>query len=246
MDRRTALVTGGSSGIGLAVARTLAADGCDVAVLGRDPERLAAACEALGPGAIPLRADVSVRADIERALQILRGRWPRLDVLVNSAGTGATPRVGLDTPPAEAEAAWDQDIAIHLKGSFLVTLAAAPLLAAPGGRVVMISSIAAFRAGGIAYGAAKAGLVGLTYALARDFGPKGITVNAVAPGFIADTGFSLGWPEERIRNLVGETLVGRPGAPADVAAAVRYLASPEASFVTGEVLHVNGGALFGR
>lgn len=243
---RRALVTGGSGGIGLAIARTLAEDGCEVAILGRSPERLEAARRMLGPGCIALRADVSVAADVEAAAAALADRWPVVDVLVNNAGTGATPRIGLDTPLREAEAAWDTDVGIHLKGSFMVTLAVAPLLASPGGRVVMISSIAAYRAGGLAYGSAKAGLIGLTYALARELGPRGVTVNAIAPGYIAETRFSAGWPEERVRRLVGETLVGRAGQPADVAAAVRYLASPEASFVTGEVLHVNGGVLFGR
>ena len=243
---RRALVTGGSGGIGLAIARALTEDGCQVAILGRSPERLEAARRTLGPGCIALRADVSVVAEVEAAATELAHRWPVVDVLVNSAGTGATPRVALDTPLREAEAAWAADVGIHLKGAFMVTLAVAPLLAGPGGRVVMISSIAAYRAGGLAYGSAKAGLIGLTYALARELGPRGVTVNAIAPGYIADTQFSAGWPEERVRRLVSETLVGRAGQPADVAAAVRYLASPEASFVTGEVLHVNGGALFGR
>ncbi len=243
---RRALVTGGSGGIGLAIARSLAAEGCEVAILGRTAERLEAARAMIGPACVAMRADVSQRADVEAAAAALAERWPSLDILVNNAGTGATPRVALDTPLADAEAAWDADVGIHLKGCLLVTLALAPHLASPGGRVVMISSIAAFRAGGLAYGSAKAGLIGLTYALARDLGPRGITVNAVAPGYISDTQFSAGWPEARVRHLVDETLVGRAGRPADVAAAVRYLASPEAGFVTGEVLHVNGGALFGR
>lgn len=104
----------------------------------------------------------------------------------------------------------------------------------------------ASRAGTVAYAAAKAGLHGLTFGLARELSPRGITVNAVAPGFVAGTGFTGDWPEERVRFMVEQTAVKRAGQPEDVAAAVRYLASPEAGFVTGEILQVNGGWLFGR
>jgi 3-oxoacyl-[acyl-carrier protein] reductase len=120
----------------------------------------------------------------------------------------------------------------------------------PGGRIINISSIAAFtggsRPGAIGYAAAKAGLLGMTYALARELSPQGITVNAVAPGFIANTEFTGAWSEERIQSIVAQTPVGRAGDANDVAEAVLFLASPEASFITGEVLNVNGGWLFGR
>ena len=131
-----------------------------------------------------------------------------------------------------------------------MAMAVAPHLPRPGGRIINVSSIAAFtggsRPGAVAYAAAKAGLIGMTYALARELSPQGITVNAVAPGFVAGTEFTGQWSEERVRGIVAETPVGREGHPNDIAAAVRYLASPDASFVTGEVLNVNGGWLFGR
>lgn len=169
-------------------------------------------------------------------------------MLVNAAGfvRGVT----TDMPLDEAEREWDAVHDTNLKGSFLMTVAVAPHMPRPGGRIIYISSIAAFtggsRAGSTAYAAAKAGLHGLTYGFARELSSQGITVNTVAPGFIADTGFTGAWSEERVRGIVEQTPVGRSGHVNDVAAAVHYLASPEASFVTGEVLNVNGGWLFGH
>jgi 3-oxoacyl-[acyl-carrier protein] reductase len=129
-------------------------------------------------------------------------------------------------------------------------MAVAPYLVRPGGRIINISSIAAFtggsRAGSVAYAASKSGLLGLTYGFARELSPQGITVNAIAPGFIANTGFTGAWSEERVQSIVSETPIGRAGHVNDIAAATLYLASPEASFVTGEVLNVNGGWLFGH
>jgi 3-oxoacyl-[acyl-carrier protein] reductase len=139
-------------------------------------------------------------------------------------------------------------LATNLVGAYLMVHAARPILRRPGGRIVNISSIAAFRGGGDMYSAAKAGLVGLTYSLARELAPEGITVNAIAPGLVLGTEFFGvgGIADERRRGIIAETPSARPGEPVDIAAAARYLASPEASFVTGEVLHVNGGQVFGR
>lgn len=131
----------------------------------------------------------------------------------------------------------------------LMSIACAPYMRRPGGRIINISSIAVFtgsrRAGSISYAAAKSGLIGLTFALARELSQQGITANVIAPGFIANTDFTAGWPEEAVRDIVSRTPVGRPGHVQDVAAAVQFLASDEAAYITGKILHVNGGWVFG-
>ncbi len=245
---RAVVITGGGSGIGQAAAAAFARAGDRVVILGRREDRLRAAAAALGPAASWQPVDVSRRESIETAIAAVVARLGRLDVLVNNAGfvRGIT----TDTPLAEAERLWDEVVDANLKGAFLMATAAAPHLPRPGGRIVNISSIAAFtggsRPGAVAYAAAKAGVIGMTYGLARELSPHGITVNAVAPGFVAGTEFTGAWSEERVRSIVRETPVGRGGRADDVAAAILYLASPEASFITGTVLHVNGGWLFGH
>ena len=140
-----------------------------------------------------------------------------------------------------------RDVASSVLTAVLLTTALEPSLRRPGGRIVTISSIAAIRGGGESYSAAKAALIGWTFQLASTLGPEGVTANVVAPGFIEGTEFfGATMTDERRDRLIAETKVQRAGRPEDVAAAVRYLASPEAGFVTGHVLHVNGGAVFGR
>jgi 3-oxoacyl-[acyl-carrier protein] reductase len=236
---KQALVTGGSSGIGLGIAAALIDAGYRVTLIGRGEDRLRKAAQTLGAAASWRRADVGRREDVQAALEGLE----RVDLLVNAAGF--IRNVGLATPADEAEANWDAVIAANLKGGFLMAHAAAPLLTSPGGRIVNISSIGAqtggSRPGALAYAAAKSGLHGLTYALARELAPRGITANVIAPGFIAETGFTGAWPADRIAAIVAETPMGRPGAPADIAGAVLWLASEAGGFVTGAVIPVNGG-----
>lgn len=242
------VVTGGGTGIGRAIAERFAADGAAVVLVGRRREVLADAAAALGPEALPVVADVSRADDVEALAATVSQHFSRVDVLVNNAGY-LLPVTLAD--PAAGAAALTEVLGVNLVGAYLVSAALNDLLTRPGGRVINVSSIAAYTGGSGAgaaqgYAAAKAGLIGLTYGMARELAPQGVTVNAVAPGFVADTGFTEDFPPERVRWLVGQTLTGRAGEGADVAAAVGYLASPDASWVCGQVLHVNGGSLFGR
>jgi 3-oxoacyl-[acyl-carrier protein] reductase len=246
--RGAVLVTGGGSGMGRAIAGAFAQAGRPVVIVGRRVERLRETAAALGPTVTWRQADVSQSDQVATSVASVVEAYHHIDVLVNAAGFARG--VSADMPLDVAEQAWDDTVGTNLKGAFLMALAVAPHLARPGGRIINISSIAAYtggsRGGAIDYAAAKAGVLGLTVGLARDLSPQGITVNAIAPGFIADTGFTGSWSRERIAQIVAETPVRRPGQVDDISAAALYLAAPEAAFVTGQVLHVNGGWLFGH
>lgn len=241
-----ALVTGGSGGIGGAIAAALVQDGGRVVLVGRDESKLSAAASELGARAGWRRADVTSAEDVRDCVQSAVEELGGLDVVVPAAGYGTYFTTG--TPLDEAVKAWDEEVAVNLRGAFLTIQAAAPHLSRPGGRIVAVSSIAAFTGGSspgaMAYAAAKAGLIGLTRGLARELSGEGITVNAVAPGYI-ETAFHEGRPPHAAAAAREQIPAGRLGQPDDVAAAVRYLVSPEASYVTGQVLHVNGGWWFG-
>lgn len=240
---RTALVTGGAAGIGRAVAVALARAGADVVVTHRshDPAGVVAEIRALGRTAEAHALDATdpaaVRTVVDRVSSVFDGR---IDVLVNNAG-GLIGRVPVAQMSIEH---WRAVIDLNLTSAFVVTQAVLPVMPY-GGRIVTIGSVAGQDGGGpgaVAYAAAKAGVDGLTRALAKDLGRRGITVNAVAPGFIGDTAFhEQHTAPEAQRAAVAATLVGRAGTPADVAAAVLYLAS-DPGFVTGAVLDLNGGS----
>ena len=246
-DGRVVVVTGGGSGIGKAVAAHFA--GRDrVVIVGRRAGPLEATASELGERVTPLPGDVSRRADVEALAATIAERFGRVDVLVNNAGYLVPVTVADIDAGADA---LEEVLGANLKSTYLMTAALSALITRPGGRVVNVASIAAFTGGsgsGAAqgYAAAKAGVIGLTYGMARELGPQGITVNAVAPGFVADTGFTASFPDSRVRWLVDQTMVGRAGRVEDVAEAVGYLAGPAAAWVCGHVLHINGGSLFGR
>jgi 3-oxoacyl-[acyl-carrier protein] reductase len=246
--QQVVVITGGGTGMGKAMAEAFAAQGDGVALIGRRDEPLRDTAEALGQSASWQRADVSVREQVAAAVAAILARHGRIDVLINAAGF--VRGVSATTPLDEAERLWDETVDTNLKGAFLMSVAVAPHLPRPGGRIINISSIAAYTGGSrgssIEYASAKAGVLGLTVGLARDLSGEGITANAIVPGFIADTGFTGTWSEERVRQIVAQVPAGRGGRADDVAAAALYLASPAASYVTGQVLHVNGGWLFGR
>lgn len=244
--RKVAVVTGGSLGIGLEIARRFKTDGFRVVIIGRNAERLAAVAETLGGDVEAEPGDVSARCDVEKIAGAIAARHGQVDVLVNNAGLLETIPIG--TPLDQAEEIFDRIVGASLKGSFLMAHALIPIMTSPGGRIVNIGSIVSHSGGSAtgysAYTPAKAGQHGLTLALARDLGSKGITVNTVAPGFIEQTGQTSIFDPERIQRIVSAIPLNRPGTTDDIASAVAWLASPQASYLTGITLPVNGGWRF--
>ncbi|MER7850657.1 SDR family oxidoreductase [Kitasatospora sp. NPDC096077] len=251
---RLAVVSGGGTGIGRAIAARLAADGCRVVILGRRAAVLEEARAGIertaGPGSVvPLPGDLTDPAAVEAVAARIAGLGP-VDVLVNNAGAVITPPE--DGSLAALAASWRRDLDVNLLTAVLLTTALQDVLRRPGGRLVVISSAAAQRGGAGphsagSYAAAKAALHGWAFGLARQLGPDGVTVNVLAPGYVADTEiFGAGWSEEFHARKVADTLVGRAGTPEDVAEAVAYLASPAAGYLTGQVIGLNGGAVLGR
>ncbi|WP_342241985.1 SDR family NAD(P)-dependent oxidoreductase [Inquilinus sp. OTU3971] len=248
---RIAVVSGGGTGIGLAVAGHFAGQGEQVVILGRRAGVLEAAAEAIRrehPAALPvlpLAADLSRPDRVESLCREIR--FPAVDVLVHAAGGNAI----LQAPPghyddglAGVARRWTDNFAGNVLSAVLLTEGLRDRLRVPGGRVVLIGSIAAYRGSGAGcYGAAKAALHPYGYDLAAARGPRGITVNIVAPGYIRDTGFFADrLSSERQAALIAETSTRRAGLPADIADAVAWLASPGAAHVTAQVIQVNGGA----
>lgn len=243
---KVALVTGAAQGIGAATARRLAAEGARVGVLDLTAERAGAVAGELGAErALAIGCDVADAAQVSAAVEQVTGRFGRLDVLVNNAGLT---RDNLLFKMSEAD--WDLVLDVHLKGTFLLCRAAQQhMVAQRSGRIVNLSSRSALGNRGQAnYAAAKAGIQGLTATLAIELGPFGITVNAVAPGYI-DTPMTAATaervrldPAEHQRLAAERTPLGRVGQPEEVAAVVAFFASDDASYVSGQTLYVNGGA----
>jgi 3-oxoacyl-[acyl-carrier protein] reductase len=241
LEGKTALVTGGSQGIGRATALTLALAGADVAVLARSADKCHAVAEeirALGRRAIGVRADIGSADEVESAVTQVRAELGPISILVNNA---AVTRDGLLLRMKRED--WDAVIGTNLTGLFLTIQQVLPMMTkARYGRIINLTSVVAQsgNAGQVNYVSAKAGVIGMTKALAREYAGRKVTVNAVAPGFIETPMTSVLGDSVR-EAMLSQVPLKRAGSDLEVAYAVAFLASDEAGYITGQVLSVNGG-----
>lgn len=238
LEGMTALVTGASGGIGSAVAKALAAQGARLALSGSNQAKLEAFAAELGGDHVCLVADLSDKDSIEGLVPAAVAALGKLDILVNNAGIT---RDNLAMRMKDEE--WEAVIRINLEGAFrLMRAATKPMMKARFGRIINITSVVGTTGnpGQINYAAAKAGLVGASKSLAQELASRNVTVNCVAPGFIR-TAMTDVLPDAQKEALNGRIPMGRMGEGEDIGAAVAYLASKEAGYVTGQTLHVNGG-----
>lgn len=237
-SKRTVLVTGSTRGIGRAVAEVFVAAGDQVIITGTKAETAERVAQELGNDSVGLALDVTNADSVTQLVDQAVKLTGRLDVVVNNAGIT---RDGLLLRMNPED--WDAVLDTNLRGAFLVTKAASRImLKQRSGRIINISSIIGLigNAGQANYSAAKAGLIGFTKACAKEFASRGITVNAVAPGYI-DTDMTRDLPEAARTALTEKIPLGRTGSPSDVASVVRFLASAEAGYITGQVVAVDGG-----
>lgn len=243
LQGRVAIVTGAAQGIGRAIAETLAEAGADVVVADLDPTRskdTVAAVEKAGRKALNLKVNVADANDTKAMAEQVIKDWGKIDILVNNAGIT---RDGLLLRMKEED--WNLVLQVNLNGTFHCTKAVLqPMTKQRYGRIVNIASIvgAMGNVGQANYAASKAAVIGFTKTVAREYASRNVTVNAVAPGFI-DTAMTQGLAAEVKEALQKQIPLARLGTPADIAKAVRFLVSEDASYITGHVLHVNGGML---
>jgi len=242
LQGKIAVVTGSSRGIGAAIARELAAQGATVVLNHRDSaaqaEAVVAEIVAVGGQAVAIQADVSSYAEAQRLIKETVERFGHIDILVNNAGTTRDMLIMM-----MPEADWDLVIQTNLKSAFNCSKAAVrPMMKQRFGRIINITSVSglAGQAGQTNYSASKAGMIGFTKALAKEVGPRGITVNAIAPGFVP-TVLTDVLNEEQKRAIISMTPMGRFAKPEEIAYATAFLADERAGFITGQVLSVDGG-----
>jgi 3-oxoacyl-[acyl-carrier protein] reductase len=240
LSDKTALVTGATGGIGGAIARALHKQGAAVVASGRQKDKLERLASELGSRVHPLPCDLADRAAVSKLVDEAIGKLGRLDVLVNNAGLT---RDNLFMVMKDEQ--WDDVIAVNLTSTFMLMRAAARAMmrAKTGfGRIINISSVSGVvgNPGQGNYAASKAGMIGMSKSLAREVASRGITVNCIAPGFIS-TPMTDVLNEKQVAAIKDAIPAQKFGSPADVAAACVFLASPEAGYVTGQTLHVNGG-----
>jgi 3-oxoacyl-[acyl-carrier protein] reductase len=240
-EGQIALVTGGGQGIGKAISLALAKDGADVVIFDLNLEKaeeVSKEIEGLGRRSLILRIDVVKPEEVEDGFRKAIEALGRLDILVNNAGI--TKDALLIRMKDED---WDKVLDVNLKGTFLCTRAAVKTMSKQRyGRIISISSVVAFMGnpGQVNYVASKAAIVGFTKTVAKEYATRGITVNAIAPGFIR-TAMTEALPEQVKEAMLKEIPIGRFGDPDDVANAVKFLASKDSAYITGQVIHVNGG-----
>ncbi|MFZ0274013.1 MAG: 3-oxoacyl-[acyl-carrier-protein] reductase [Acidobacteriaceae bacterium] len=245
LQGRTALVTGASQGIGRACARALAAAGAKVALAARNEAKLnevAAEIAAAGGAAAVFMLDIASEESIKSCAKAAIAHFGSVEILVNNAG------ITRDTLVLRMKRAdWDDVLQTNLTGTFLMTQAVlSPMLKARWGRILNISSVVGEtgQAGQANYAASKAGLIGLTKSLARELASRNITANAIAPGYV-ETAMTAVLDEKQREAMLAHIPLGRAGTDADIANAVRFLASDDAAYITGHVLDVNGGMYMG-
>ena len=235
---KTVVVTGSARGIGRSIAESFAALNANVVICDLDQQQVEAVAAEIGDRAVGFKADVTAAADLEQLFDQVVEKFGRIDVLVNNAGiTRDTLMIRMN------EKDWDTVLDINLKGSFLATkLAAKIMMKQRSGRIISISSVVGLtgNAGQANYAASKAGLIGFTKSAAKELAARGITVNAVAPGFI-QTEMTEAMTDAAKEAFLAQVPLKRPGLPQDVASAVMFFASDAAAYVTGQVLAVDGG-----
>lgn len=244
--KKVAVVTGSAQGIGLAIAQKLASQDIRVAIVDINGDKAASAAQALrqeGRDAISVACDVSRLDSIREMITAVVAHFGQIDILVNNAGILSSTPI-----PDVTENEWDRIMAVNVKSVFFASQQVLPYLkesACP--RIVNISSLAGRMGGfetGMGYTASKGAIISLTYGMARQFAPFGITVNAVCPG-TTETEIIAQWSKEQIDGLLNRIPLRKLGKPSNIASAVAYLASEEAEFITGLLMDVNGGMYFG-